>query len=98
MRRLFWLALGASTGVLVSRRIGREIEVAKQSLKPGSVLARLADDVTGFLDDVREAMSERETELRAGFGLDGHPDSGLDGDLEGAGAGSDGTPRPGRSA
>jgi hypothetical protein len=71
MRRLFWLALGASTGVLVSRRIGREIEHAKENLKPGTVLARLADDVTEFLDDVRDAMAEREAELRAGFGLDG---------------------------
>lgn len=73
MRRLFWVALGASTGVLLSRAIRRELEHAKENLRPGTVLARLADDVTDFLDDVREAMAEREAELRAGLGLDGEP-------------------------
>ncbi|HEX7354113.1 MAG TPA: hypothetical protein VF288_04685 [Mycobacteriales bacterium] len=71
MRRLFWVALGASTGVLLSRAVRREVEHAKENLKPGTVLARLADDLTAFLDDVRDAMAERETELRAGLGLDG---------------------------
>jgi hypothetical protein len=73
MRRLFWVALGASTGVLLSRAVRREVEHAKENLRPGTVLARLADDVTDFLDDVRDAMAERETELRAGLGLDGSP-------------------------
>lgn len=73
MRRLFWVALGASTGVLLSRAVRRELEHAKENLKPGTVLARVADDLTDFLDDVREAMAEREAELRAGLGLDGGP-------------------------
>lgn len=76
MRRLFWVALGASTGVLVSRAVRREVAHAKENLRPGTVLARLADDVTDFLDDVREAMAEREGELRAGLGLDGAPQPG----------------------
>jgi hypothetical protein len=76
VRRLFWVALGASTGVLLSRAVRREVEHAKENLKPGTVLARLADDVTDFLGDVRDAMAERETELRAGLGLDGAPQPG----------------------
>ena len=74
MRRLFWLALGATLGVLIFRKLSS----AAQKLTPqglahsvGSGLSDLADALRDFADDVRVAMSDREGELRAAAGLDG---------------------------
>jgi hypothetical protein len=36
-----------------------------------SALGDLSDSIRDFSQDVREAMSEREAELRSGTGLDG---------------------------
>lgn len=74
MRRLFWLALGATAGVLVVRRL----TAAAQRLTPAGIaeslsagLSELAEAIGDFAGDVRAAMGERESELRAGVGLDG---------------------------
>ena len=74
MRRLFWLAMGITIGVLVVRRL----TAAAQKLTPGSLVSSLGDSLSelaasirDFSGDVREAMSEREKELREGAGLDG---------------------------
>ena len=74
MRRLFWLAMGVTIGALIVRKLSR----AAQRLTPrgmadglGAGLAELADALRDFAADVREAMSEREAELRAATGLDG---------------------------
>jgi len=74
MRRLFWLALGITVGALVVRRLS----AAAQKLTPGGIaeslsagLSQLAEAIGDFAGDVRTAMRERETELRAGVGLDG---------------------------
>ncbi len=74
MRRLFWLAMGVTIGALVVRKLS----AAAQKLTPGGMadsisaaLRDLADSLRDFNADVREAMSEREAELRAGTGLDG---------------------------
>jgi hypothetical protein len=74
VRRLFWLAMGITIGVLVVRKLS----AAAQKLTPGGMadsvsaaLRDLADSLRDFSADVREAMSEREAELRAGTGLDG---------------------------
>ena len=74
MRRLFWLALGVTMGVLVMRKLSQ----AAQRLSPGGVaesigsgLAELSHALRSFSEEVRDAMSEREAELRAGTGLDG---------------------------
>jgi hypothetical protein len=73
MRRLFWLTLGATLGVLIFRRLSR----AAQKLTPdgiagsiGSGLSELAYALRDFAEDVRESMSSRETELRQAAGLD----------------------------
>jgi hypothetical protein len=74
MRRLFWLAMGVTIGALIVRKISR----AAEKLTPSGLaqnlagaLRQLADSISDFAADVREAMSERETELRQATGLDG---------------------------
>jgi hypothetical protein len=73
MRRLFWLAMGITIGALVVRKLSR----AAEKMTPGGIAASLADALRDlataigeFGADVREAMAERESELRAGTGLD----------------------------
>ena len=65
-RRLFYLALGATVGVLVVRRL----TAAAESMQPDAVARRLVTSVTGFVHDVRAGMAERETELRTALGVD----------------------------
>lgn len=74
MRRLFWLAMGVTIGALIVRKLS----AAAQRLTPGGMadsftaaLRDMADALREFSADVRAAMNERETELRAGTGLDG---------------------------
>ena len=73
MRRLFWLALGATAGVLVVRKVTK----TAQAYSPSG----MADGLSGGLSDlgeglremaaaVREGMAERETELRYALGMD----------------------------
>jgi hypothetical protein len=73
MRRLFWLAMGVTIGVLVVRKLS----VAAERMTPagimGSVaegLRELAEAIGDFGADVRAAAAEREAQLRAGTGLD----------------------------
>lgn len=73
MRRLFWLALGASLGVLIFRKLAD----AAHKLTPqgiaasfGAGLNELAYSLRDFVDDVREAMSSQESVLREAAGLD----------------------------
>ena len=73
MRRLFWLAMGITIGVLVVRKLS----AAAEKLTPQSIGAQLveglrdlADAIGDFGADVRAAAAERERELRAGTGLD----------------------------
>jgi hypothetical protein len=74
MRRLFWLAMGVTIGVLLMRRLSK----MAAKLTPGGMaqglaagLGDLADALRDFGADVREAMAEREAQLREGTGLDG---------------------------
>ncbi len=74
MRRLFWLAMGVTIGALIVRKLSS----AAARLTPGGLaqslseaLRELAESLRDFSHDVREAMTEREAELRAGTGLDG---------------------------
>jgi hypothetical protein len=73
-RRLFWLAMGITIGALIVRKL----TAAAQKLTPrdiaqsfGGGLASLSDSLRDFTAEVRDAMRERESELRAGTGLDG---------------------------
>ena len=74
MKRLFWLAMGVTIGALVMRKISQ----VAQKLTPRGManglaasLGELADALRDFAADVREAMREREDELRESTGLDG---------------------------
>jgi hypothetical protein len=69
-RRLFYLALGASVGVMAVRRV----TAAAQSWQPDNLARRITLAVEEFLADVREAAAEREVELRTALGLDGQHD------------------------
>lgn len=74
MKRLFWLVMGVTIGVLVVRKMSKLAErFTARGMGEGiaGALGDLADAVRGFATDVRGAMAEREAELRAGAGLDG---------------------------
>lgn len=73
MRRLFWVALGATVGVLVVRKVTK----TAQSYSPSGVaqgltgaLSDLGEGLLEMADAVREGMAERETELRYALGMD----------------------------
>jgi Family of unknown function (DUF6167) len=69
VRRLFWLALGATVGVLVVRRVGKTIE-AYSPAGVGRSLNSVGDGLRELADVVREGMAEREAELRVALGVD----------------------------
>jgi hypothetical protein len=71
--RLFYIALGATAGVLVVRRLTR----AAQQFTPEGVARnvsgagnRVSEALAGFVEDVRAGMAERESELRSALGID----------------------------
>jgi len=73
MRRLFWLALGATVGVLIVRKLSKAAEKltpqgVAQSFTAG--LTELAAALRDFATDVREAMTAQEAVLREAAGLD----------------------------
>jgi hypothetical protein len=68
-KRIFYIALGATVGILVVRRLTS----AAESLQPDNVARRLTGSVQNFVSDVRSGMSEREGELRAALGVDDPP-------------------------
>jgi chromosome condensin MukBEF MukE localization factor len=76
-RRPFYVALGATLGVLLLRRASqspqRSSSAGVQSGLSGA-LGNLAEAVREFGAEVRLGMSEREDELRTGLGLDGTHD------------------------
>ena len=70
MKRMFWLALGVTVGVLVMRKLTS----AAEQLTPRGLsqsLRGLTDAVRDFADEVREGMTVREAELSEGAGIDG---------------------------
>jgi hypothetical protein len=69
-RRLFYIALGATVGVLVVRRAA----AAAEQWQPDNLAHRLTIAIEDFLADMRESMAEREEELRSSLGLDGSHD------------------------
>jgi uncharacterized protein with PhoU and TrkA domain len=69
MRRLFWVALGATAGVLIVRKISK----AADAFTPEGLAAsaeRLADAARDVALTIREGMAEREHELRIALGID----------------------------
>ncbi|MCU1599825.1 MAG: hypothetical protein JWO22_534 [Frankiales bacterium] len=71
-RRLFYITLGATAGVLIVRKLTQTAEKLAPSKAIPGALGNLADAIRQFGEDVREGMAEREAELREGLGLDGH--------------------------
>ena len=76
-RRLVYVAFGAAVGIMV---VHRATQAAKrftpagvQSSLAGS-FAGLTDAIREFTAEMREAMAEREDELRTTLGLDGTHD------------------------
>lgn len=72
MSKLFWIALGATAGVLVVRRLTQ----AADSMTPEGAADRVAgglrhlgDAVREFTDEVRAGMTERDAELRYALGI-----------------------------
>jgi len=74
MRRLFWIALGATAGVLVVRKLTSTARSLTPQGLAGSFsqsLSGVSEAVQDFLADMREAMNEREQELMAALTDDG---------------------------
>ncbi len=77
-RRLFYIALGATAGVLIVRKLSS----AAQKMTPAGVqssvvgsLGGLTEAIREFGATVREGMAEREEVLRTELGLDGRHDA-----------------------
>ena len=75
--RLFYVALGATVGILVVRKAS----AAAERYTPASVQERATAGAGGLVEAIKEftaelklAMAEREDELRTALGLDGSPD------------------------
>jgi hypothetical protein len=72
MRRLFWVALGATAGVLVVRKLTKTAEAyTPQGLARG--LNNVAEAIRDFGDAIADGMAEREIELREALGIDEDP-------------------------
>lgn len=69
MKRLFWVALGATAGVLVVRRLTKTVDQYSPE-GVGRSLSNLADAIRDAAEVVKEAMDEREQELRVALGVD----------------------------
>jgi hypothetical protein len=82
VRRLFWVSLGASAGVLVYNKLTK----AAQELTPAGIADRVSgsgsgmfDSVKSFFEDVRELAHDREEELNVALGIDVPPTGEEDG-------------------
>ena len=73
MRRLFWVALGATIGVMVVHKVTKTAQAYSPSgVAQGlsSSLSDLGEGLREMAQAVREGMSEREAELRQALGVD----------------------------
>jgi hypothetical protein len=75
MRRLFWVAVGATAGVLAVRRVNKITHRLTSAGTGEGSLGGLQRAVREFVDDVRAGMAERDLELRRALGIstDGGP-------------------------
>jgi hypothetical protein len=71
VKRLFYVAFGATAGVLVVRRLG---EVAQKWTPEGMAgqAGGAGQRVASWWELVKDAAAERELELREALGLDEH--------------------------
>lgn len=85
MKRLFWLALGATAGVLVVRKLSAKAEQftpAGLADQLGESVREVGAAIRAFGAEVRAGMEAREDELRAGLGLDDDGTNGYHGRLD----------------
>jgi Family of unknown function (DUF6167) len=69
MKRVFWIALGATAGVLVVRKLTKTAHAyTPAGLAEG--VQGLGASIRYFADEVRAGMAEREIELRDALGID----------------------------
>jgi hypothetical protein len=71
-RRLFYIALGATAGVLLVRKVtqtAQRFTPSGMSQGVAGALGGLGDAIRDFAAEIREGMAEREEELREGLGL-----------------------------
>ena len=76
-RRLFYVALGATAGVLLVRKLSATAaKFTPAGVQTGiaGALGGLSEAIRDFGAEVRAGMAEREHELRTGLGLDGSHD------------------------
>ncbi|MDT7550420.1 MAG: hypothetical protein QOE84_2814 [Actinomycetota bacterium] len=76
-RRMFYIALGATVGILVVRKMSKAAQKLTPAGMQGSLtgaLGGLGDAIRDFGENVREGMAEREDLLRTELGLDGRHD------------------------
>ena len=69
MRRLFWVALGATVGILLVRKLSKTAEQFTPEGLADSA-SRLADAARDIAETIRDGMAEREEELRIALGID----------------------------
>jgi hypothetical protein len=76
VRRLFWVSMGATVGVLAFRKV----TATAKELTPAGIADRVSDSGGSFLDslkeffeDVRELSHDREEELNVALGIDVPP-------------------------
>ena len=70
MRRLLWLGIGLAVGALVFRAVTKKAQAFTPQGIAGSVqqgAAGMLESVRTFVEDVRDAMDERESEIRSAF-------------------------------
>ncbi len=73
MKRLFWLALGVTVGALGLRWLSRTADRLRPTAlarEASAGLGSLTESVREFAADVRDAMGQREAQLREASGLD----------------------------
>jgi hypothetical protein len=74
IRRLFWLVMGITIGALLVRKLTKlaaALTPSGMAQNLSASLGDLAESIREFAGDVRDAMAERESELREGVGFDG---------------------------
>lgn len=76
-RRVFYIALGATVGILVVRKASQAAQRFTPAGMQGSMtgaLGGLGEAIRDFGASIREGMAEREDQLRTELGLDGSHD------------------------
>jgi hypothetical protein len=69
-KRLFWLGVGIGIGVAVVRLVSKKASAYSPAGLAGQATESLhgvAGSVRGFIEDFREAMDEREEDIRQHF-------------------------------